>query len=306
GCDHWKTPNKLWNQAELQQIFRFHAPQDLPGVALVRPLYIRTKTNGLGPTTAGDDLLQPGKGTTADEEDICRVDLEELLLGMFPAALGRHRGDGPLHDLQQSLLHAFTRYVAGDGGIVRLARDLVDLVDVDDAPLGSFDVVVRCLQELQDDVLDVLAHIARFSQGGRVGHGKGHIQDPSQGLGKQRFAAAGGPDQQDIRLGQFDVVVLLPVRQALVVIVNRDGEDPLGVRLADDVVIQHVADVARRRHSVAGFHQAGLMLLTDNIHAEFDTFIADKNRRPRDELAYLVLTLPAERAVEGVFGIAAA
>ena len=46
------------------------------------------------------------------------------------------------------------------------AGDLVDLVDVDDARLGLLDVVVGCLDELQQDVLDVFADVAGF--GGAV------------------------------------------------------------------------------------------------------------------------------------------
>jgi hypothetical protein len=46
-------------------------------------------------------------------------------------------------------------------GVLGLAADLVDLVDVDDAALGLGDVVVGGLEQLEQDVLDVLAHIAR-------------------------------------------------------------------------------------------------------------------------------------------------
>jgi hypothetical protein len=77
----------------------------------------------------------------ADEQDVRRVDLQELLLRVLAAALGRHVGDRALEDLQQGLLHALARDVAGDGGVVALARDLVDLVDVDDAALRALDVV---------------------------------------------------------------------------------------------------------------------------------------------------------------------
>jgi hypothetical protein len=48
------------------------------------------------------------------------------------------------------------------------------------------------------------------------------------------------------------------------------------------------------------------MFLADDIHAELDAFIADEHRRTGDELPDLMLTLSAERAVKGVFGIAAA
>jgi hypothetical protein len=53
---------------------------------------------------------------------------------------------------------------------------------------------------------------------------------------------AGRADQQDVRLRQFDVVVLGRVVQPLVVVVHRDRQDALGVVLADDVIVQHLAD----------------------------------------------------------------
>jgi hypothetical protein len=50
----------------------------------------------------------------------------------FCRTVRRHRHDGAFHDLEQCLLHAFARDVAGDRGVVGLAADLVDLVDLDD------------------------------------------------------------------------------------------------------------------------------------------------------------------------------
>src|ERR1044071_1069243 len=76
---------------------------------------------------------------------------------MLAAALRRDGGDRTLQYLEQRLLHALARHIARDGRVVGLARDLVDLVDVDDAALRALDVVVRALQKLEDDVLDVLA-----------------------------------------------------------------------------------------------------------------------------------------------------
>jgi hypothetical protein len=82
-------------------------------------------------------------------------------------ALRRHVGHGALEDLEEGLLHALARDVAGDGGVLVLARDLVDLVDVDDPFLALLDVAARRLQQLQDDVLDVLADVAGLGEGGR-------------------------------------------------------------------------------------------------------------------------------------------
>jgi hypothetical protein len=62
------------------------------------------------------------------------------------------------------------------------------------------DVILTGLQQLQDDVLHILAHIARFGQRCRIRHREWHIQNPRQRLRQQRLAAARRPDQQDVRL----------------------------------------------------------------------------------------------------------
>src|SRR5688500_15743138 len=100
---------------------------------------------------------------------------------MLAAALRRYGGGRAFHQLEQSLLNALARYVAGDGGIVRLAADLVDLVDIDDAALRTLDVVIRRLKQFQDYVLDILTDITSLGQGRRIGHGEGHVEQPSKG-----------------------------------------------------------------------------------------------------------------------------
>src|SRR6266567_3725031 len=82
---------------------------------------------------AENDLLQAGEGAAAHEQDVGGVDLQEFLLRMLASALRRHRCDGAFHDLEQGLLHALARDVAGDRRVVGFAADLVDLVDIDDA-----------------------------------------------------------------------------------------------------------------------------------------------------------------------------
>ena len=191
-------------------------------------------------------------------------------------------------------------------GLSDLRRDLVDLVDIDDAALRALDIVIGGLQQLQDDVLDVLADIAGLGQGRGVRHRERHVDDPRQGLGQQRLARPGRADQQDVRFGELDIVVLAAVRQPLVVVVHRDRQHPLGVVLADHVIVEHLADVARAGHPVARLDQRRLVLLADDVHAELDAFIADEHGRPGDQLSDLVLALAAERAVERVFRVAAA
>src|SRR5207248_2628303 len=103
-----------------------------------------------------------GERAAADEEDVRRVDREELLVRVLAAALRRHRRDRSLEDLQERLLDALTRHVARDRRVVRLARDLVDLVDVDDPGLGLLVVEVELGRGRQLLVDDLVAEIDTF------------------------------------------------------------------------------------------------------------------------------------------------
>ena len=99
-------------------------------------------------------------------------------------------------------------------------------------------------------------------------------------------------------------MVLRRMVQALVMIVDSHGQDPLGLKLTDHVVVQHLADFAGCGNAVAAFHQRGLVLLANDIHAKLDAFVADEHGRTGDQLANLVLALAAERAIERVFRVA--
>src|SRR5271166_541918 len=76
--------------------------------------------------------------------------------------------------------------------------------------------------------------------------------------------------------------------------------------LTDYVIVEHLADVARSRNPVARLDERRFVLFTDNIHAEFDTFVADEHRWPSNQLSDLVLALATKRAVECVLRVATA
>jgi hypothetical protein len=92
--------------------------------------------------------------------------------------------------------------------VIGLAGDLVHLVDVDDPGLRLLDVVVGGLDQLEQDVLHILADVAGLGQRGGVGDGERDVEDLGQRLGQQRLAAAGGAEQQDVRFLQLDVVLI--------------------------------------------------------------------------------------------------
>src|ERR1700732_1399492 len=87
---------------------------------------------------------------------------------------------------------------------------------------------------------------------------------------------------------------------------DRDREYLLGVVLADDIVVEDLADLLRGRNLVARFRQQGLVLLADDVQTKLDALVANVDGRPGNELAHLELALAAERAVERVLRIAAA
>ena len=181
------------------------APADARTAAAL--LLFLQEAHGLLAGAPRDHLLQTHERAAADEQDVGGIHGREFLVRMLAPALRRNVGHRSFQDLQQRLLHALARDVAGDRRVFVLAADLVDLVDIDDALLALLHVAIGRLQQLQDDVLDVLAHVAGFGQGGGVHDGERHVQDLGQRLRHQGLAGAGGADQQDIGLLQLHVGV---------------------------------------------------------------------------------------------------
>src|SRR5690606_21175314 len=120
--DDRQAADELGNQTELDQIVRLHYPQgfaDLLAQILAANLGIEADAT-LGGTSL-DDFLQARERTATDEQDIARIDLQELLLRMLAPTLRRNRCNSTLDQLEQCLLHALARHVARDRRVVGLA-----------------------------------------------------------------------------------------------------------------------------------------------------------------------------------------
>src|SRR5581483_1987401 len=137
-----KASDEFWDQAILQQVLGLDIAEDLALLAVLRRHDLGAEADRGRTPARRNNLLETGESAAADEQNIRGVDLQEFLLRMLAAALRRHARDRALHDLKQRLLHTLARDVARDRGIIRFARNLVDLVDVDDTALRAFDVVV--------------------------------------------------------------------------------------------------------------------------------------------------------------------
>ena len=203
------------------------------------------------------------------------------------------------------MLHAFPRNVSGNGRVVRLARNLIDFVDVDDAALGLVHFVIAVLQQLLDDVLDVFAHVAGFGQRGGVSDDERDVQEACQRLCEQGLARASRPDEQDVALRQLDIILLAEVLQTLVMVVDRDRQNLLGLLLTNHILVEALTDFMRCRQ--IGLDRKTTFLLgdggfvPDDFIAQVDTFIADEDRRAGNQFFDLMLALAAERAVQQLF-----
>ena len=296
-----QAADELGDQAELDQVLGEHVAQDLAVVAVLA-VHLGAEPDAALADAALDQLVQTGERATADEEDVRRVDLDELLVRVLAPALGRHGGRGALEDLEEGLLHALARDVTRDRRVLALAGDLVDLVDVDDPGLGALHVVVRGLDQLQEDVLDVLAHVARLGERRGVGDGERHVEHARQRLGQQRLAAPGRAEQQDVRLRELDAVLLhrRAGLYALVVVVDGDREDLLGVLLPDHVVVEEVEDLAGLGQVLEAQLGGLVTLLGDDVVAQVDALVADVDTRTGDQLLDLLLGLATEAALDEV------
>ncbi len=119
-----------------------------------------------------------------------------------------------------------------------------------------------------------------------------------------------GSEQQDVRLGEFDLVAppdgrrLVLVLDAPVVVVDRDRQDLLRRVLADDVVVEERTHLTRVRQVVEA-ELGGLgELFFDDLVAQIDALVADVHAGARDELLDLLLRLAAERALQQFAGVA--
>ena len=262
--DDRRTSHKLGDHAKGVEVLREHLTQQIVLVDRSGAGDLGVKAHALVAHAIGDDLVQTHKGTAADKQDVGRIDLQQLLLGMFAAAGGRNACHRALKNLKQCLLNALARDITGDGEVLGLAGDLVDLVHVDNANLRALNIAIGGVDELEQDILHVLAHVTGLGERGGVGDGKRHLEDARERLGEQGLTGTGGTEQQDVGLGELHLVhIIVELRvqavvkgrhcgaaldHAAIVVVHGHRHGPLGVLLAHDIGRKLVIDLVRRRH----------------------------------------------------------
>ena len=88
------------------------------------------------------------------------------------------------------------------------------------------------------------------------------------------------------------------ISMPLVVVVDRDRELLLGLLLADDVLVEELLDLVRRRQRRARAAVLEPVVVGDDVVADLDALVADEDGRARNQLADVVLILVAERAAK--------
>ena len=301
-ADDRETTDELGDQAIPDQIFRLDLLEGGPHVPVsIRP-DVGAKPEALPAHAALDGLVQPHERAATDEQDVGRINLKELLMRMLAPTLRRDVGHRALEDLQQRLLDALAGDVACDRRVFVLPADLVHLVDIDDSLLALLEVPPGRLQELQDDILDIFTDVAGLGEGRRVDDRERDRQQLRQCLGQERLAGAGGPNQQDVRLGELGLVSvarLLLDLDPFVMVVDGDRQFFLRAFLANDVLVEKLLDILRHgQRGAPGAQALEPAVVGDDIVADLDALVADEHRRAGDQLPDVVLVLVAERAAE--------
>ncbi len=147
GSEEWESADEFGDHAELDEVFGLALMQDVSAFGGgLEVLFLGGEPDLSFSEAFTDDVFETDEGTAADEEDLGGIHLDVLLFGMFSAALWGDIGDGAFEHFEECLLDAFSGDIAGDGDVVLGFADLVDFVDVDDAPLSGFEVVVGVLE----------------------------------------------------------------------------------------------------------------------------------------------------------------
>ena len=175
--------------------------------------------------------------------------MDKLLLRVFASTLRGNGSIGPFDNLQQRLLHAFTRNIASDRKVLCLFRNLINLIDVDNANLSTGNIKIRSRNKLQQDVLNVFAYITRFGQRGSIGNRERNLQRTRKRFGQKRLTRTRGTQQQDIAFRQLYIVFIgnLFHANALVVVIHGNRKRFFRIFLPYHVLGQATIKLLRRR-----------------------------------------------------------
>ena len=86
---HRQATDELGDHPELQQVLRLDLAEEVAHPAFLLRLDLRAEADRLLADAPLDDLIEADEGAAADEQDVGRVDLQEILLRVLAATLRR-------------------------------------------------------------------------------------------------------------------------------------------------------------------------------------------------------------------------
>ena len=203
------------------------------------------------------NLVKCVERAAADEENVLRVYLDEFLVRMLSAALGRYVCYRSFEYLEKRLLNTLAGNVPCNRAVFAASGYLVYLVNVYDSALCKLYVVVGSLNEPEKNVLNVFANISGFGKRCSVGYSERDFQGLCESLREECLAYTRRTDEQNVALlyldtvvsdsfcgvllvfrGVFQLLLCVLLDEPLVVIVNRYGKRDFCSVLSDDVLVE--------------------------------------------------------------------
>ena len=309
GHDNGNTSHKLGDEPEFDNILCGRLRDEFGSILFGACGVIGHEAHASGTDALFDDIDEVIEGTGEDEEDVCCVDADEILLSGAIFGGIRREGDGARFDhFEECLLHAFTADIASTG---TTRGDFVDFVDADDAAFGLFNIFVGGHPQGFDDVFDIFTDVTGFRQGRRIRDGERDVDELCDRLCDQGFATSRGADHQDIALGESDIImfVAFDILNAFVVIINGDAHGDFGAFLSNDVLVEEGFDftgqhISGRRERLILFRGGCRRFFGHNLFAEHDAVITNTDAFfvgifSIDEFSDVFLFFAAEGAANG-------
>src|SRR5699024_9160089 len=93
-----------------------------PSGIIIRKVFSRSaETDHFVAEAAFNNIFHTVERSAEDEENICRVDLDRLLVRMLASALRRYTCSSSFKNFKERLLHAFTGYVSRNRSIFAIS-----------------------------------------------------------------------------------------------------------------------------------------------------------------------------------------
>ena len=164
--------------------------------------------------------------------------MDIVLVWMLTSTLWWHIYHSTFQEFQQTLLHTFTTYIAGDRRVIALTCYLINFINKDDTALGSLNIIVRNLQQAAQDALYILAHIACFGKYSSIDNGERHIKKLCYGTGQKGLTCTCRAYHDYIALFYLNTILVYRLLQTLIVIVDRNCQMAFCLILSDDIFIK--------------------------------------------------------------------